>query len=343
MPTACPCCRGAMTVIGHDTSERLDVIPARFRVLVTRRPKLACRACAGVVAQAPAPERLIPGGMPTEATVAQALVSRYADHLPLYRQSQILARQDIEIGRDTLASWVGHAASEIKPVVARLREILLGSARLFADETTLPVLDPGRGRTKRGFAWAIARDDRPWGGAEPPAVVFRYPPGRGREHAEKLLGDYGGILQCDAATQSTRASPPRPRGPLSRSAGPTREGSLSTWRRAGRRRSRRRRCGGSALRHRGGSAGQAAGYEARGAPGKQQSADRGPVRLAGGAAGAPAGARADSGGDPLRAEPSRGSRAVPRRRAHRHRLQRRGARHPPAGLEQKECAVRLRR
>src|SRR5215211_1335080 len=195
--TACPCCRGAMAVIGHDTSERLDVIPAQFRVLVTRRPKLACRACAGVVVQAPAPERLIEGGMPTEATVAQVLVSRYADHLPLYRQSQILARQGIGIGRDTLASWVGYAANEIKPVVARLREILLGSARLFADETTLPVLDPGRGRTKKGYAWAIARDDRPWGGAEPPAVVFRYAPGRGREQAEKLLGDYAGILQCD--------------------------------------------------------------------------------------------------------------------------------------------------
>jgi transposase len=199
--TACPCCRGEMTVIGHDTSERLDVIPAQFRVLVTRRPKLACRACAGVgagvIVQAPAPARLIEGGMPTEATVAHVLVSRYADHLPLYRQSQILARQGIAIGRATLAFWVGYAANEIRPVVARLRAILLGAARLFADETTMPVLDPGRGRTKQGFAWAIARDDRPCGGAAPPAVVFRYAPGRGREHAEGLLGDYAGILQCD--------------------------------------------------------------------------------------------------------------------------------------------------
>jgi transposase len=195
--TLCPCCRGEMVVIGHDTSDRLDVVPAQFRVLVTRRPKLACRACERVVVQAPAPERLIAGGMPTEAAVAHVLVSRYADHLPLYRQAQILARQGIEIGRDTLAFWVGYAANEIGPVVARLREILLGSARLFADETTMPVLDPGRGRTKKGYAWAIARDDRPWGGAEPPAVVFRYAPGRGREHAERLLGDYAGILQCD--------------------------------------------------------------------------------------------------------------------------------------------------
>jgi len=141
--------------------------------------------------------------------VAHVLVWRYADHLPLYRQSQILARQRIEIGRDTLASWIGVAANELKPVVARLREILLGSARLFADETTMPVLDPGRGRTKKGYAWAIARDDRPWGGSDPPAVVFRYAPGRGQEHARQLLGDYGGLLQCDgyAAYKSVSASP----------------------------------------------------------------------------------------------------------------------------------------
>ena len=130
--TACPCCRGAMVEIGTDSSERLDVIPAQFRVLVTKRPKLACRACAGVVVQTPAPARLVEGGMPTEATVAQVLVSRYADHLPLYRQAQGLARQGIEIGREVLAGWVGTAAVEIAPVVARLREILLGSVRLFA-------------------------------------------------------------------------------------------------------------------------------------------------------------------------------------------------------------------
>ena len=99
--------------------------------------------------------------------------------------------------RSTLACWVGCAAAEVAPVVARLRGILLGSARLFADETTLPVLDPGRGRTKKGFAWAIARDDRPWGGTDPPAVAFHYAPGRGAEHAKALLADYRGVLQCD--------------------------------------------------------------------------------------------------------------------------------------------------
>jgi transposase len=195
--TACPCCQGALTEIGVDASERLDVIPARFRVIVTKRPKLACRACAGVVLQASAPARLVEGGMPTEATVAHVLVSRYADHLPLYRQAQILARQGVEIGREMLADWTGTAAMEIVPVVRRMLEILLGSPRLFADETTMPVLDPGRGQTKKGFAWAVARDDRPWGGTDPPAVVFHYAPGRGAQHAKALLAGYRGILQCD--------------------------------------------------------------------------------------------------------------------------------------------------
>ena len=195
--TACPCCRTPMTVIGEDTSERLDVIPAQFRVIVTKRPKLACRACAGTVVQAPAQARLIEGGIPTEALVAHVLVARYADHLPLYRQAQIMARQGVDLDRSTLSFWTGYAAAELAPVVARLREILLQSTRLFADETVVPVLDPGRGRTKQGYFWAIARDDRPWGGDQPAAVVYSYAPGRGHIHANTLLGGYRGILQCD--------------------------------------------------------------------------------------------------------------------------------------------------
>ena len=195
--TACPCCQAAMTVIGEDTSERLDVIPAQFRVIVTRRPKLACRACVGTVVQALAPARLIEGGIPTEALVAHILVARYADHLPLYRQAQIMARQGVILDRSTLAFWMGYAAAEVAPVAERLREMLLASTRLFADETVVPVLDPGRGRTKQGYFWAIARDDRPWGGSQPPAVVYSYAPGRGHTHARALLGSYRGILQCD--------------------------------------------------------------------------------------------------------------------------------------------------
>ena len=129
--------------------------------------------------QAAAPARLIAGGLPTERLVAQVLVAKYADHCPLYRQSQILARQGIVIDRSTLAFWVGYAAAEIKPLWRLMREDLLRSTKLFVDETTAPVLDPGRGRTKTGYFWVLARDDRPWRGRAPPAVVYSYAPGRG--------------------------------------------------------------------------------------------------------------------------------------------------------------------
>jgi transposase len=211
--SACPCCGGAMHVIGEDTSERLDVIPAQFRVIVTRRPKYACRACEGTVVQAPAPERLIRGGLPTEAMVAHVVVAKYAWHLPLYRQAQMLASRGIEIDRSTLAFWVGYAAAELAPLVTRLREILLGSAKLAVDETPAPVLDPGRGRTKTGYFWAIARDDRPWGGTDPPAVVYCYAPGRGAEQGLKPLAGYAGIVQCDGyAAYKQLADPDRAGG-----------------------------------------------------------------------------------------------------------------------------------
>lgn len=129
----------------------------RLRVLVVRRPKYACRACEEAVVQAPAPARLIEGGLPTEATVAQVLVAKYADHLPLYRQAQIYARQGIELDRSTLADWVGRAAFLLRPIHERLLMALKASPKLFADETTAPVLDPGRGRTKLGQLWAYAR------------------------------------------------------------------------------------------------------------------------------------------------------------------------------------------
>ncbi|SJM34838.1 conserved hypothetical protein [Mesorhizobium delmotii] len=147
---ACPCCRNGLHRIGEDMSERLDIVPAQLRVIVVRRPKYACRACEDVVVQAPAPARLIEGGLPTEATVAQVLVSKYADHLPLYRQAQIYARQGINLDRSTLADWVGRAAWHLRPVHERLLGKLKSSPKLFADETTAPVLDPGRGKTKTG-------------------------------------------------------------------------------------------------------------------------------------------------------------------------------------------------
>src|SRR5512132_210534 len=145
--------------------------------------------------------------------VAHVLVTKYADHAPLYRQVQMLARQGIVIDRSTLASWVGYAAAELKPLWRLLRDELLGSAKLLVDETTAPVLDPGRGRTKTGYFWAIARDDRPWGGGDPPAVIYSYAPGRGNEHAAALLKDFRGILQTDAyVAYKAMAKPPDTEG-----------------------------------------------------------------------------------------------------------------------------------
>ena len=212
--TTCPCCGGALHRIGEDIAERLDVVPAAFRVIVTRRPKYGCRACESAVVQAPAPARLIEGGLPTETLVAQVLVSKYADHLPLYRQSQIYARQGIELDRSTLADWVGSAAAELRPLHERLFEHLKGSPKLFMDETRAPVLDPGRRRTKTGYLWAIARDDRPWAGPDPPAVVYLYAPGRGAEHALRPLAGFSGVLQVDAyAAYNALADPARDGGP----------------------------------------------------------------------------------------------------------------------------------
>lgn len=209
--TNCPCCRGLMHVIGEESSERLDVIPAQFRVLVTHRPKYACRACEEAVVQAPAPERLIKGGLPTEAMVASVLVAKYAWHLPLYRQTQMLAAQGLDIKRAVLAFWVGYAAAELKPLYLRLRQLILASGKIAVDETVAPVLDPGRGCTKKGYFWAVARDDRPWGGTDPPAIAYAYAPGRGAVHALKLLEGYRGIVQCDgyaAYKAIANAAPP---------------------------------------------------------------------------------------------------------------------------------------
>jgi len=218
----CPCCGGALHVIGEDVSKRLDKVPAMVRVIVTRRPKYACRTCektgadevAGII-QAPAPARLIEGGLPTEAFVADVVVSKYADHLPLYRQSQILARQGVRIERSTLAQWVGATAAELQPLHDHLLARLKASPKLFCDETRCPVLDPGRGKTKTGFLWAIARDDRPWGGSDPPAVAYSYASGRGSEHAVKLLDGFNGILQVDGyAVYKKLAAPARVGGPV---------------------------------------------------------------------------------------------------------------------------------
>ena len=213
--TRCPCGCGEMTKIGEDVSERLDVIPAQLRVLVTRRPKYACRRCSGAVVQAHAPEHIVPGGLPTEALIAQVIVAKFGDHLPFYRQAEIYARQGIQLDRATLGNWAGRACFHLKPIADCMREHLAAADRLFMDETTAPVLDPGRRTTKKGFFWAIASDDRGHGGQGPPIVLFRYAPGRSGEHAERFLqGFRGRFLQCDGYEGYDRLTRiERPQGP----------------------------------------------------------------------------------------------------------------------------------
>ena len=210
--TLCPCGCGEMVRIGEDRTERLDIVPAQLRVIVTIRPKYACRVCEQGVTQALAPARLIEGGLPTEGALAHVLVSKYADHTPLYRLAQIYARSGLELDRSTLAGWVGKAAFHLKPVADRLARHLKRSSKLFMDETRAPVLDPGRGRTKTGWLWALARDDRAWGGPDPPGVVYFYAPGRGGEHAERFLDGFDGILQVDGYAGYNRLTQPGRKG-----------------------------------------------------------------------------------------------------------------------------------
>lgn len=195
--TLCPCGCGEMARIGEDRTERLDIIPAQFQVIVTIRPRYACRTCETGVVQALAPAHLIEGGLPTEALIAHVLVGKYADHLPMYRQSQIYARSGVDLDRSTLAGWAGRAGFHLAPLVDRLAELLKQSKTLFMDETRAPVLDPGRGRTKTGYLWALARDERGWSGADPPGVIYFYGDGRSGDFAAQFLTGFTGTLQVD--------------------------------------------------------------------------------------------------------------------------------------------------
>jgi transposase len=193
---ACPCCGGELHVIGETVSEMLDHVPARLRVIRICRPRYGCRAC-GTIHQAPAPERPIAKGLATPGLLAHVLVAKYCDHLPLYRQSQIFARQGVELNRSTLANWVGGAVWWLEPLHARLAEHVFASQTLFADDTPVPVLDPGRGRTKTGRLWVYARDDRPWCGPDPPATVYLYSPDRRAERPAAHLERFKGIVHVD--------------------------------------------------------------------------------------------------------------------------------------------------
>lgn len=193
---ACPCCGGALHLIGESVSEMLDHVPAQLRVLRIRRPKYGCRSC-GTIHQAPAPERPIAKGLASPALLSQVLISKYCDHLPLYRQSQIFARQGVILNRSTLANWVAGASWWLTPIRDRVADHVMAADRVFADDTVLPVLEPGRGRTRTGRLWVYARDDRPWGGSDPPSVLYRYSPDRRAERPAAHLERFKGILQVD--------------------------------------------------------------------------------------------------------------------------------------------------
>src|SRR5580692_12027950 len=194
---ACSACGGELSKLGEDVSEMLEYIPASFKVIRHVRPKMCCTRCDAIV-QAPAPSRPIDRGLPGPGLLAHVLVSKYADHLPLYRQSEIYAREGVDLDRSTLADWVGSASALLEPLVGAIGRYVLATFKLHGDDTPVPVLFPGRGTTKQGRLWTYVRDDRPAGSAEPPAVLFRYSPDRKGERPRAHLASFSGILQADA-------------------------------------------------------------------------------------------------------------------------------------------------
>src|SRR5271170_5697115 len=194
--TACPDCGGELKHLGEDVSEMLEIEPVRFKVIRQVRPKLACACCERIV-QAEAPSRPIARGIAGPGLLAHVLVSKYADHLPLYRQAEIYAREGVELDRSTLADWVGAASRLLKPLVDQVCRHVVTATKLHADDTPVPVLAPGMGRTRTGRLWTYVRDDRPADDPTAPAVCFAYTPDRKGEHPRTHLKHFSGTLQAD--------------------------------------------------------------------------------------------------------------------------------------------------
>jgi len=213
--TTCPCCAGVLHKIGEDVAEALDAVPAVLRVLRTIRPKYACRACTDAIVQAPAKARLIDGGMATTALIANVAVWKFAWHLPLSRQVQMLIGQGILLDRSTLSKWIKRVAWWLSGLYQRQIEVMHTYPRLFCDETRMPVRRAGLKRTHTGQFWTHAIDDRPWCGPAPPAVVYIYAEGRGRHEIEQQLARYQGLLQVDGyAAYAGLTKPGRNAGPI---------------------------------------------------------------------------------------------------------------------------------
>ncbi|HEX3685593.1 MAG TPA: IS66 family transposase [Bryobacteraceae bacterium] len=194
---SCPACGGQLSRLGEDLSEVLEYVPARFKVIRHVRPKLSCSKC-DVIVQAEAPSRPIERGLAGPGLLAHVLVSKYADHLPLYRQAEIYAREGVELERSTLADWVGGVSELLKPLHEALRQYVMSGRKLHADDIPVPVLAPGEGKTKVGRLWTYVRDDRPAGDMAAPAVWFTYSPDRRGEHPHRHLATFHGTLQADA-------------------------------------------------------------------------------------------------------------------------------------------------
>ncbi len=193
---ACPDCGGALRPLGQDSDEMLDAIPVQWRVVRTIRPKYSCRACEKIV-QAPAPVKAIARGKATFGTLAHVVVSKFDHHLPLYRQAEMMAAQGIEIDRSTLAGWAGQASALLDPIVSRIREVGLTATKIHTDDTPVPVLDPGRGKTATGRLWVYAVDDRASGATTPPLIWYEFTTDRTGVHPQRQLANFIGHLQAD--------------------------------------------------------------------------------------------------------------------------------------------------
>jgi transposase len=195
-PCACPSCGGALRRIGEEITETLDYVPGRFKVIRHVREKLSCRACDTVVA-APAPDHAIARGRAGAGLLAHIVVSKYDDHLPLYRQAEIFAREGVELETSTLSGWVGATSAVLAPLIDVLAVDVMGSDTLHVDDTPVPVLAPGAGKTKTGRLWTYVRDERPFAGDRPPAALFFYSADRKGEHPRAHLKGFTGVIHAD--------------------------------------------------------------------------------------------------------------------------------------------------
>jgi transposase len=211
-PCACPNCGGPVRKLGEDITETLECVPRQWKVVEHVREKVSCRCCEAI-SQPPAPSHPIARGRAGPNLLALVLAAKYGQHLPLTRQSAIYAGEGVELDVSTLADWVGSSAASLMPLVLGVRGHVFAAERLHGDDTTLPVL--AKERTKTGRVWGYVRDDRPFGGPDPPAVAFFYSPDRGGGHPERHLAGFAGILQADAYAGFHRLyEPERQPGPI---------------------------------------------------------------------------------------------------------------------------------